>query len=183
MGNLNVAIVGTGAVGQMMLKVLEERDFPVANLKALATSRSAGEINSYFGCSDTGQVRRINAGHSNAGQAYTVDYRSKEMAFGVPEILKRWNKVYLQVKPAALAAFLEISFIVDGKETPAMTVNVPADADGLIHTLLVLASQVGVIAGHRLGMRIRQEVLDNPVGIQTVYIESMPTLVKPTIWS
>jgi aspartate-semialdehyde dehydrogenase len=40
----NVAIVGaTGAVGQELLKILLERDFPVADLKMLATERSAGK--------------------------------------------------------------------------------------------------------------------------------------------
>ncbi|BCV21151.1 aspartate-semialdehyde dehydrogenase [Moorella sp. Hama-1] len=43
MADLNVAVVGTGAVGQTMLKVLEERNFPVGRLKVLATSRSAGK--------------------------------------------------------------------------------------------------------------------------------------------
>ncbi|MGI9860344.1 aspartate-semialdehyde dehydrogenase [Moorella naiadis] len=43
MADLNVAVVGTGAVGQTMLKVLEERNFPVGKLKVLATSRSAGK--------------------------------------------------------------------------------------------------------------------------------------------
>ncbi len=39
----NVAVVGaTGAVGEEMLKILAERDFPVATLKPLASSRSAG---------------------------------------------------------------------------------------------------------------------------------------------
>ncbi|MDK2820548.1 MAG: aspartate-semialdehyde dehydrogenase [Clostridia bacterium] len=42
-GTFNVAVVGTGAVGQTMLKVLEERNFPVGELKLLATSRSAGK--------------------------------------------------------------------------------------------------------------------------------------------
>jgi aspartate-semialdehyde dehydrogenase len=41
---VNVAVVGaTGAVGQQMLEVLEQRNFPVKNLKVLASSRSAGE--------------------------------------------------------------------------------------------------------------------------------------------
>ena len=40
----NVAIVGaTGAVGQTMLAILEERLFPVKNLSLLASSRSAGK--------------------------------------------------------------------------------------------------------------------------------------------
>ena len=38
-----VAILGaTGAVGQEMMKVLEERDFPVGKLIPLASERSAG---------------------------------------------------------------------------------------------------------------------------------------------
>ncbi|MDY0132663.1 MAG: aspartate-semialdehyde dehydrogenase [Desulforegulaceae bacterium] len=40
----NVAIAGaTGAVGNVMIKCLEERNFPVANLKLLASKRSAGK--------------------------------------------------------------------------------------------------------------------------------------------
>ncbi|HOJ49770.1 MAG TPA: aspartate-semialdehyde dehydrogenase [Spirochaetota bacterium] len=40
----NVAIVGaTGAVGQEMIKVLEKRNFPVKNIKLLASKRSAGK--------------------------------------------------------------------------------------------------------------------------------------------
>ena len=44
MKKVNVAILGaTGAVGREMLKVLEERSFPINTLKALASSRSAGK--------------------------------------------------------------------------------------------------------------------------------------------
>ena len=43
MRNYNVAIIGTGAVGNTILKVLEERNFPVNHLKLLATKRSAGK--------------------------------------------------------------------------------------------------------------------------------------------
>ncbi|MDT8397846.1 MAG: aspartate-semialdehyde dehydrogenase [Pseudomonadales bacterium] len=40
----NVAVVGaTGAVGRTMLRILEERKFPVDNLYLLASERSAGE--------------------------------------------------------------------------------------------------------------------------------------------
>ncbi len=40
----NIAVVGaTGAVGNEMLRVLEEHQFPVAKLKLLASERSAGE--------------------------------------------------------------------------------------------------------------------------------------------
>ena len=40
----SVAVVGaTGAVGKMMIKVLDERDFPVSNIKLLASERSQGK--------------------------------------------------------------------------------------------------------------------------------------------
>ena len=41
----NVAVVGaTGAVGEQMRQVLEEREFPVAELRLLASERSAGQF-------------------------------------------------------------------------------------------------------------------------------------------
>ena len=47
---INVAILGaTGAVGQELLKLLEERNFPVARLKLLASSRSAGSKINFSG--------------------------------------------------------------------------------------------------------------------------------------
>jgi len=46
----NVAVAGaTGAVGEEMRQVLEERDFPIGNLKLLASGRSAGKMFSYKG--------------------------------------------------------------------------------------------------------------------------------------
>ncbi|KHE71815.1 aspartate-semialdehyde dehydrogenase [Halobacillus sp. BBL2006] len=46
----NVAVVGaTGAVGQKMLETLEDRDFPINQLKLLSSSRSAGAKLTYKG--------------------------------------------------------------------------------------------------------------------------------------
>ena len=40
----NVAVVGaTGAVGEAMLSILEERNFPVGDVYALASSNSVGK--------------------------------------------------------------------------------------------------------------------------------------------
>ena len=45
MKTYNVAILGaTGAVGREMMKILEERDFPVGELRLLASSRSVGKL-------------------------------------------------------------------------------------------------------------------------------------------
>ncbi|MBQ9987196.1 MAG: aspartate-semialdehyde dehydrogenase, partial [Erysipelotrichales bacterium] len=44
MRKYNVAVFGvSGAVGRMMLRVLEEREFPIGTFKLLASSRSAGK--------------------------------------------------------------------------------------------------------------------------------------------
>ena len=40
----NIAIMGaTGAVGQELLSILEQRQFPIKSLKLLASKRSAGK--------------------------------------------------------------------------------------------------------------------------------------------
>ena len=50
MKKYNVAVVGaTGLVGRTFLKVLAEYDFPINNLKLLASSRSKGKIIEYRG--------------------------------------------------------------------------------------------------------------------------------------
>lgn len=50
MKKLNVAIVGaTGAVGQELLKVMDEHNFPYADLKLLATKNSAGKVINFQG--------------------------------------------------------------------------------------------------------------------------------------
>ncbi|MCE5235007.1 MAG: aspartate-semialdehyde dehydrogenase [Eubacteriales bacterium] len=50
MKNYNVAVLGaTGAVGREMLTILEERGFPVAELRPLASSRSAGDTLNFKG--------------------------------------------------------------------------------------------------------------------------------------
>ncbi len=46
----NVAVAGaTGAVGRKMLEILEERKFPVATLKALASAKSVGQTLTFNG--------------------------------------------------------------------------------------------------------------------------------------
>lgn len=47
---LNVAVLGaSGAVGQELLLLLEERQFPVGDLKLLASARSAGQQHTWNG--------------------------------------------------------------------------------------------------------------------------------------
>lgn len=62
----NVAIVGaTGAVGETLIEVLEERDFPVGELYLLASERSAGQTQKFKGKN----VRVKNLAHFDFSQA------------------------------------------------------------------------------------------------------------------
>src|SRR3989304_6269385 len=46
----NVAVVGaTGVVGQEMIRILEQRNFPVDKIKLLASERSVGQFLKYKG--------------------------------------------------------------------------------------------------------------------------------------
>ena len=59
MKKYNVAILGaTGAVGTEFLKLIEERDFPFAELRLLASARSAGTQLTVKGKTYTVQERK-----------------------------------------------------------------------------------------------------------------------------
>jgi len=82
-----VAIVGaTGAVGQELLKILAERNFPVGELRLLATERSAGKIISW------------------QGTDYTVQATTKDSFHGVQIALFAGGAASLEYAPAAVEA-------------------------------------------------------------------------------
>ncbi|MCH2189794.1 MAG: aspartate-semialdehyde dehydrogenase [Gammaproteobacteria bacterium] len=85
----NVAIVGaTGAVGETLLEVLEERNFPVGNLFLLASERSAGSTKTFKG--KTVRVTnladfdfsQVEIGLFSAGGSISAEYAPKAAAAG-----------------------------------------------------------------------------------------------------
>ena len=86
---VNVAIAGaTGAVGQALIEILEERDFPVDQLFLLASGRSEGKRLQFRGKSVT--VRRLDQfdfaaaqiGLFSAGGALSAEFAPKAAAAG-----------------------------------------------------------------------------------------------------
>ena len=85
----NVAVVGaTGAVGEVMLSILAERKFPVGDLVALASARSAGSV-VQFGDREivvqdlaTFDPKNIDIALFSAGGATSKDYAPKFAAAG-----------------------------------------------------------------------------------------------------
>jgi len=89
MKKFNVAVVGaTGAVGETMLAILEERDFPIENLYPLASSRSAGGTIQFKGKSVTiGDLAdfdftQAQIGLFSAGGSVSEEYAPKAAAAG-----------------------------------------------------------------------------------------------------
>jgi len=85
----DVAIVGaTGAVGEAMLEILAERDFPVRNLYALASSRSAGSKLKFKNQMITVQdladfdFSKAQIGLFSAGGSVSAEYAPKAAAAG-----------------------------------------------------------------------------------------------------
>ena len=85
----DVAVVGaTGAVGEVMINVLEERNFPVRNLYALASSRSAGKSVMFRGKSirvtDLAEFdfSQAQIGLFSAGGSISAEYAPKAAAAG-----------------------------------------------------------------------------------------------------
>lgn len=88
---MNVAIVGaSGAVGQELLKVLEERDFPINELRLFGSSRSAGKEFSFRGKSykvkeltrNPEDFRDINIAFTSAGASVSKEYADIITAHG-----------------------------------------------------------------------------------------------------
>ncbi len=85
----DVAVVGaTGAVGETMLSILEERNFPVGNVYALASSRSVGKRIPFKGGSlkveDLAEFdfAKVQIGLFSAGAGISAEYAPKAAAAG-----------------------------------------------------------------------------------------------------
>lgn len=86
---VDVAVVGaTGAVGEAMLEILHQRQFPVGKIYALASERSAGTTVSYGNKSlivedlATFDFSKVQVGLFSPGASVSADYAPKAAAAG-----------------------------------------------------------------------------------------------------
>jgi len=89
MDRLNIAVVGaTGVVGESILEILNERNFPVGNVYALASERSVGKQvnfgNSQLDVEDLAEFdfSRVQIGLFSAGGSISEEYAPKAAAAG-----------------------------------------------------------------------------------------------------
>ncbi len=103
---VNVAVVGvTGAVGQEFLNVLAERNFPIKNLKLLASARSAGKKIDF------------------RGQTYTVEELTHDSFTGVQiALFSAGGSISKEFGPSAVKAG---AVVVDNSSAFRMKEGVP----------------------------------------------------------
>ena len=86
--SVNVAVVGaTGAVGQEFLTVLAERNFPIKNLKLLASARSAGKSVAFKGQDYKIDELTKETGDVNEARRYFARGRGDKQVLSVTTVL------------------------------------------------------------------------------------------------
>ena len=128
MKTYNVAIVGaTGAVGEVLLELLESRNFPVNNLYLLASERSAGTTLSFNGKRITVQnlaefdFSQAEIGLFSAGGSISAEYAPKAAAAGCIVVdntshFRRDDDIPLvvpEVNPHAIAGYTQRGIIAN----------------------------------------------------------------------
>ncbi len=156
---------------------------PDLKISCFSEFREGGRNINLFGHSNKGQVSQLEVGYSDNGVAIPFRWRSRELDFETPEILKRWNKIFMDIVPASTDVDLKLTFYVDGVAKGPITVTVPGDTTGVIHSIVALASRAGVVDGRRLTIQIEQSVLDNPVFIHGINIEYMIRGLRPSVYA
>lgn len=142
----------------------------------------AGQEVLLYGHSNEGQVSQADNGSTDAGQPINFVWESKNFDFGLPEHIKRWRKVFMGFAPASSSTVVNVSFVVDGgaASTP-IQVTVPGEATKKVHTVRLLPSQVGVVQGHSLGMRVTQSTTNGGVGIHAIILDYFIKGARPTL--
>ncbi|SDS99955.1 Aspartate-semialdehyde dehydrogenase [Pseudomonas asplenii] len=110
---LDIAVIGaTGTVGETLVQILEERDFPVANLHLLASSESAGHSVPFRGKNvrvrevDEFDFAKARLVFFAAGPAVTLSFAARATAAGCAVIDLSGALPVPQVVPEANAAVL-----------------------------------------------------------------------------
>ena len=126
--NLDIALVGaTGAVGEAMIEILEQRDFPVGTLYPLASARSAGKTIRFRGKSLTVQdlaefdFAKAQIGLFSAGGDISATYAPLAAAAGCVVVdntshFRRDEDIPLivpEVNPHALAGYTSRNIIAN----------------------------------------------------------------------
>ena len=125
---VDIAVVGaTGAVGEAMMEILEQRQFPVGKLYPLASERSAGKTLRFNGKSvvvqdlATFDFSQVQVGLFSAGGSISAEYAPKAAAAGCVVVdntshFRRDHDIPLvvpEVNPHAIAGYTQRGIIAN----------------------------------------------------------------------
>ena len=125
---VDIAVVGaTGAVGEAMMEILEQRQFPVGKLYPLASERSAGKTLRFKGKSvvvqdlATFDFSQVQVGLFSAGGSISAEYAPKAAAAGCVVVdntshFRRDHDIPLvvpEVNPHAIAGYTQRGIIAN----------------------------------------------------------------------
>jgi len=123
----NVAVAGaTGAVGDVFLRILEERKFPIKNIRLLASERSVGKRLKF------------------AGEEFPVELLSKDAFKGIDIAL--FSAGGSQSKEFADAAWADGAVVVDNSSAFRMEPDVPLVVPEINPEAIAQYKQRGIIA-------------------------------------
>lgn len=126
--SFNVAVVGaTGAVGEQMVKILEQRQFPVGTLYPLASARSLGKSVGFHGAEiDVQDAAAFDFGQAqlalfSAGGSVSAEYAPRAAAAGCVVVDNSSHFRYQddiplvvpEVNPAALAGYAGTNIVAN----------------------------------------------------------------------
>lgn len=173
MEKANIAVVGaTGAVGEMMLKVLEQRDFPVDCLYPLASKRSAGSVVQFkgrtyeVGLLDDFDFTRTTIALFSAGASVSDVYAPRAVEAGniVIDNTSRFRNeadiplVVPEVNPHAVAHYQKHGIIANPNCSTIQMVVVLKPLDDLFQISRVNVATYQAVSG--AGRRALEEMLE-----------------------
>ncbi|PWB31532.1 aspartate-semialdehyde dehydrogenase [Pseudomonas sp. SDI] len=131
---IDIAVIGaTGTVGETLVQILEERDFPVGTLHLLASNESAGSAVSYRG--KNLRVREVDA----------FDFSQVKLAFFAagPAV----TRSFAARAEAAGCALIDLSGALSAAQVPAVVPEAnPAALDGLSAPVQVVSPSAAAVA-------------------------------------
>jgi len=158
----NIAIVGaTGAVGQEMMEILEERNFPVREIKLLASERSAGKELEYKGNKikveklgensfENIDIALFSAGSSRSREFAPIAAQSGAVVIDNSSAFRMEEDVPLvipEINPHAVAGYKNRGIVANPNCTTAVTLMALKPLHDLGNIKRVVASSYQAVSG------------------------------------
>lgn len=161
-GGYNIAIVGaTGAVGQEMMEILQERNFPVKEIKLLASERSAGKELEYKGNKikieklgensfENIDIALFSAGSSRSREFAPIAAQSGAVVIDNSSAFRMEEDVPLvipEINPHAVAGYKNRGIVANPNCTTAVTLMALKPLHDLGNIKRVIASSYQAVSG------------------------------------